>query len=430
MSDWPVVSHTARSLVGRGARPATAAFIGAGIPLSGFSPLNNAGNWLAVQTHPALSLLMPASLVAILALCASLAWPSPKPRPVDRWLRWGFALLILGAFLSLLQTENGSNTSVRIVTGVLAPLVLFIGLRRAALPGRIVAGALVAVSVLLMLRADGAFFVRDGWPTGDTLLRVKNLYRPHDFHYYGLQNPIPTAMFVVIVLTFSAMWLIDERQRPLRWLAISAVAVSVLTLYLLYIRIGLILGIIVVGYTVVARRSPHRALLGFTAVVAVALAFVMLSGPSARVYVRLLDISSEARVESLGSGLRALLHHPITGLGLGWAEQGPTRTPSHSDVVQAGMEMGVSGFAGVALLTVGMISLSLRELGSSSRCVIRRGALVAAGLYAFYAAIAGGVDAGISSGFVSVWSLTIAALLAMAMRDERATDRSATVEPA
>jgi O-antigen ligase len=292
---------------------------------------------------------------------------------------------------------------------LLAPALIFLGTHRSRLSPRVLIGALVLVSLLLLLRADIAFFVRDGWPTGDTLLRVKNLYRPHDFHYYGLQNPIPTAMFVVMLLTLAVVWLTGERARGVRWLLMVAAAVSMLTLYLLYIRIGLALGLILFVYGLTRLRPSRWVLLGLIGLVAVGLAFLVATGPSVHTAVTLLNVSGEVRLHSLSAGLRTLVHHPLTGLGFGWAEQNPTRAPAHSSIVQAGMEMGLFGFVGVLLLTFSVLRLSWQA--RDRRSTLCTAALGAASVYVLYAAVAGGVDAGLSTGLVPIWALTVAALL-------------------
>lgn len=398
------------------ARPGVAVALGVGIPLSGFNPLNNASAHLGVVAHPALVLLMPATLLALLALGAALLWPRAGPRRTSTLLGIGFGLLTLGAFLSLVHSGNDRETLVKIIVSILAPGALFVGLRRACVPLRVFAQSFVVVSTLLLARADVAFFVRDGLPTGDTLLRVKNLYRPYDFHYYGLQNPIPTALFVVTLMTFSSIWVTRERSRLLRPLLLIAVAIALLTLYLLYIRIGLLIGLILVIYLLWELRPSRTALLACALLVVGGLGFLAATGPSLHIAVTLLNISGEARWQSLGVGLRALVHHPVTGLGFGWAEQLSGRTPAHSSIVQAGMEMGFAGFVGTLLLTVSILSISWHAMRDrSSRLVVA--ASTAAAIYVLYAAIAGGVDAGLSDGLVSVWPLAVAALLAVAFGD-------------
>ena len=396
-------------------RVAAACVLGAAVPLSGFNPLNNAGDKLHVDAHPVLAFLMPASLVGALAIGCAIAW-----RRVPRWsvphsLVAGFGLLLLGACLSLLHSDDRADSFAQIVTGLLAPLALFCGLRRAAVSRRVLALVLLLVSALLLLRADIVFFARNGWPTGTTLLRVKNLYEPHDFHYYGLQNPIPTGMFAVLILTFAALWWAREPSTRWRWALIAVTGVALVTLYLLYIRIALLLGLVVVGYTLFRVRFRLSAAVGVAVCVLAALVFVAVSGPSVHQALDLLNISGEARVHSVGFGFRTLAHHPLTGLGFGWASRSGARTPAHSDVVQGGLEMGVAGFVGVAVLTAWLAREGWRAVRRDARSVLSSAAFAALGLYALYALVAGGVNAGVNSGLVSVWALTCAVLLVIGL---------------
>ena len=58
------------------ARAMAALALGCGIPLSGFTPFNHAADLLSIQRSPALVVLMPSVVLAVIALLLSRAFPA------------------------------------------------------------------------------------------------------------------------------------------------------------------------------------------------------------------------------------------------------------------------------------------------------------------------------------------------------------------
>jgi hypothetical protein len=393
--------------------------IGASIPLSGFNPFNNAGDVLHVDDRPELVFVMPATLIALAAFAAAIVWPRAPLRRAPRPLALGAALLLIGASLSVLGSDDASDTFVQVITAVVAPLALFVTLRRAALPHRPLAIAFAVTAAILLLRADVVFFIRDGLPTGDHLLRAKQSSEPRDFHYYGLQNPIPTAIFAVTVLAFVVLWVVREPGRAVRGVLGVVSAVSLLSVYLLYERIALVIALALAIYLLTAFRVGTPWRLGALGCLVAALAFIAATGPGFTSQASLLKTSGETRFDTIGRGLRVVVHHPVAGLGLGWSARTASHQPAHSAVLQAGVEMGVLAIAGVGLLTAWCIVAAWRAIRVPELEPMARGALVAVGVYALYTLIAGGVNAGLNSGLVSVWALTIALLMVIGVEAVR-----------
>jgi glycosyltransferase involved in cell wall biosynthesis len=384
--------------------------IGAAVPLSGFQPFNNAGHVLRVDSAAGLVIAMPATVIALVALAAAIVWPSSRRAEVPAPLIAGAAVLFAGAWLSLIGSDRVADTFVQVITAVVAPLCVFIALRRSALPLRPLGLAFTTIASLLLLRADVVFFTQRGWPTGTHLLQAKQSFEPGDFHYYGLQNPVATAIFAVTLLTFAALWLLREPRRDARAVLAGASVVSILTLYLLYERIGIALALVIAGYVLVKLPAHRLWRAGGAAALAAVLAVVVVTGPGTSSQLDLLATSGKTRAHSLSTGLGAIADHPLTGLGLGWSFRAPSHQPAHSAVIQAGVEMGLLAMVGVAILTVWFLVAGFQALRNASLGGMRFGALVACSVYALYTLIAGGVDAGIDNGLVSVWALMIALL--------------------
>ena len=400
-----------------------AAAIGIAVPLSGFQPFDNAGDVLGVESSPALVIAMPATLIALFATAAAAAWPSPRRASPPRLLVAGSALLLSGALLSLTGSDHVADTFVQVITAVVAPICLFVALRRGRLPLRPMGLAFVATAAALLVRADVVFFDHYGWPTGSDLLAAKQSFKAGDFHYYGLQNPVATAIFTVTVFTFAALWLLREERSGPRVLLASASLISLLTLFLLYERIGIAIALILTCYVLL--RMPFRRrwrVSGIATAIALLIA-VAVTGPGATSQLNLLHTSAEVRLGSLGPGVREVVHHPLTGHGLGWSWRAPSHEPAHSSVLQAGVEMGALALVGVALLTAWFLDAGFRALRHQPLGGMRGGALVAVGVYALYTLIAGGVNAGINNGLVSVWGLTCAMLLVIGLNDRGTRDR-------
>jgi O-antigen ligase len=398
---------------------AAAWLLGAAVPLSGFQPLDHSGDVLNVDSTPWHVIAMPATLIALASLVVTFLLPRQATVPAPRWLVIGACLLMIGACLSLLQSDQGKDTLAQIITAVVAPIALFVGLRRSAVPVRVVALVFAAVAAVLLLRADIVFFAQKGLPTGTHLLQAKQSYEPGDFHYYGLQNPVGTSIFSVTVLAFGALWFLREQQQMVRIVLAAVSLIAILTLCLLYERIGILIGLLITGYVLLKLPGRRRWGIGGIAILIVALAIIAGTGPGVASQLGLLHTSSETRSSSLGPGVRAIVRHPLTGNGLGWSSQAISHRVAHSSVIQAGVEMGVFGLAGVGVLTAGFLASGWRALRDGSLDGMHYGALVAAGLYALYTLIAGGVNAGINDGLVSVWALAIALLAAIGFGDER-----------
>ena len=64
----------------------------------------------------------------------------------------------------------------------------------------------LVVSSLLLLRA-AVVFVRDyGSPAPADMFAAKFSSVPYDFHYYGLQNPTQTSLWVLLPMTLGCYW--------------------------------------------------------------------------------------------------------------------------------------------------------------------------------------------------------------------------------
>jgi O-antigen ligase len=221
----------------------------------------------------------------------------------------------------------------------------------------------------------------------------------------------------VTVLAFAAAWLIREHRPGVRALLGGAAAASILTIYLLYERTALVIAIAIAAVVLSKLRTRLRWRVGGAVALAIALVLVAVTGPGAAEQLDLLRISGHTRVTSLGSGVLAIVHHPLTGLGLGWSFRSPGHPAAHSAVLQAGVEMGIFAMAGVAILTIWFLLAGIRALRASSIAGPILGANVASSVYALYTFLAGGVNAGIGNGLVSVWALAIAVLTAIALSD-------------
>jgi O-antigen ligase len=158
--------------------------------------------------------------------------------------------------------------------------------------------------------------------------------------------------------------------------------------------------------------------LGAVGCLVAALAFIAATGPGFASQASLLRTSGETRFDTLGPGLRAVVHHPVGGLGLGRSARAASHPPAHSALLQAGVEMGVLAIGGVGLLTAWCIVAAWCAIRSPGLEAMARGALVAMGLYALYTLVAGGVNAGLNNGLVSVWALTIALLMVIGVEAE------------
>jgi len=396
---------------------AGAILLGAGVPASGFTPFNHADDVLSLAEHPWRLVLMPPVLLAGLAVLGAVAAPARGPSGRAGPVAFGAALLLLAASLSLLGTEDQTRSGLQIVTAVLAPVALFVGLRSSALPRRLVAISFLVATVVLLARADLVFLLQEGLPTGDALFRAKFSNRPYDFHYFGLQNPNHTAAFVILPLALAAFWARDRRLPRLARSAMAIVAaICLFTLVLLFIRSGILLGVLIIlGSFATSRR---RLVLGV--VVALVLGGVGLAAsPSVSGYLTGAGVleegsSGQVRLESIKDGAATAIAYPLTGLGLGHFERQTAAVPAHSSIVQAGAEMGLAGVAALTLLSIALFLSGVRLARRNGWSGLEAGAAVGVSAYVVQTVFLAGVNAGLANGFVSIWSLSVALLLVIA----------------
>jgi hypothetical protein len=408
---------TSRHLAGTRQRTVlrvAAVLLGVGVPASGFTPFNHAADVLALPEHPWRVLLMPPVLLAALALSAAVVAPRAVPRPPVGLAAGGVALLFLGASLSLLGSDDQARSLLQVVTAVVAPAALFVGVMYSAIPRRVLAISFLGATMVLLARADALFFLERGVPSGTALLQAKFSNQPYDFHYYALQNPNHTAAFVLLPLALAAFWANDRRLSGLCRAALSLIAFTcMLTLVLLFVRSGIVLGVLILLGSVATSR--RRLAFGAAGAVVLLVGAVAASPAIANYLVRTGSLvrgsSAQVRLESIATGAAVTAEHPGTGLGLGHFERLQQAVPAHSSIVQAGAEMGLAGMAGVALLSVALCLWSIRLLRQHRGLGMRAGAGVAVTAYVVQAALLGGANAGLANGFVSVWSLSVALLV-------------------
>lgn len=409
-----------RSAVRGALRWLLACALAAGIPLSGFTPFNHGSDVLALELHPARVLLMPSVLLAAAALAAAVVAPRRPRVSISLALRTAAVLLLLAACFSILRSQDPTDSMLKTIVAIVAPMVVFVGVMRADLPLRFVCGVFVGVSVLLLIRADIVFFQTHGLPTGQALFAAKFSNAPYDFHYFALQNPIHTALFVLLVLPLVAFWTRDPKiGRLARVALLGACIVLMLTLVLLYVRLAIFVGLLVLLTALLtsgARRATKGVVIAVTCVAATAFSL----DPVTSSYLSLTTAtdrgsSAEVRLSSTVRGAETMAAHPFTGLGVGWYTRTADRVPAHSSIVQAGAEMGILALAATAFATAWF---ALRAWGSLRAEWLREPAgasAIATGVYAVHSAFAGGLHTG--NGFVVVWGLTLALLTAVSLSE-------------
>jgi hypothetical protein len=393
-----------------------AAFIGAAVPLTGFSPLNHAGGVLHISSDPWRLILMPSVLLCLLCGIVAISVPARVQRlsPIVTVAAGGF---VLAGCLSLLTTNHVDSSIVTLTLAVVAPIALFAGVRRTGLSPEIACGAFLAVNGALLIRDDWVFVRAYGFPSGHALFLAKFSNAPYDFHYYGLQNPDMFATYLLLPLTLSAFWCTARGiSRTTRGLLIASTLICLATLALSYIRLDVGVGIVVVLAALLSSDLRRRWRgLGVLLILAAVAAFVANSTTSAYIS----DLSStgqtaslEVRLRSIGNGLTVMAHHLLTGVGVG--QYAPGGTPAHSSIVQAGAEMGLLGFLSITVLT-GWLAWRGWTVGWRLRrdTAVAPAAAIAVGSYAVVAAASGGARLGLALGYVNVWGLS-AALIAAA----------------
>jgi hypothetical protein len=152
--------------------------------MSGFPPLNTVSAVLHTQALPLFILLSPACLLALLAV-----WTVWRRRPdirrltrVPLMVSLCLVLVSLGGAMSLFQSAQPGYSAALLVSGVLAPALVFLSVRSGALDPSYLAGAFIAVLVVLLGRADLVFLFHYGLPTPRALFHAKFSSRPYDFH--------------------------------------------------------------------------------------------------------------------------------------------------------------------------------------------------------------------------------------------------------
>lgn len=405
-------------------RVVAASVVGAGVALSGFPPLNNIPAVLHVTSLPGFTVLTPAVLAALLAL--GFRRPGSLLGDVPRVALAAIVLLLVGGGLSLLHSARLDESAAFLVLGLLAPAILFVSTLRSWLPASVLAGSFLTGLTAALLRADISFLGEQGLPTPTKLFNAKFSNQAYDFHYYTLGNPDHTATFLLLPFVTSVLWAMAPQtsKRTRRWLLFAA-AVMLFTLVLLYVRLPLLIaGVFVIG-AVLRSRLPRRLRLRVAAgAFAVAAVFVVAS-PShylADTFSTQSSSSGGVRIASLGHGLRAMAHHPLTGVGLG--EFGRySGTPAHSSIVQAGADMGSFGLLGLLAMTIGLAVVVVNRIRHRVRLDLTAAALAGAAVYAVAAAVSAGADEGLLVGPISVYGLALAMFsgVALAPTPARAT---------
>jgi hypothetical protein len=386
--------------------------VGGGIAITGFPPLNNVSALLHTEALPFLIVLSPACLLALLAI-----WTTWRSRPDLSWLTrvprmaaLCLALVSLGGVLSLWQSVNPGYSAALLAVGVLAPALVFLAVRSGALNPSYLAGAFIAMLVLLLARADLVFLSHNGFPTAQALYDAKFSSRPYDFHYYTLGNPDQTAAFLIIPFTLSLFWAVGRSTpRSTRLWLFLATGVILATIFLLYVRLA---DLFVVATLILATlRSPRTTWVRVGIVGAIAAAFVAFGVASPGHYLLHIFQTSEGssgavRLGSLEAGWSALLHHPLTGVGLGLF--GSHTFPAHSSIIQAGAEMGILGILGLAAMTLSLTWVGFRSVWAGESTGYRAAASLAAATYVIYASVSGGAWEGLMVGFISIYGLSLA----------------------
>ena len=386
--------------------------IGGGIAMTGFPPLNNVSDLLHTQAQPFLILLSPACLLALLA-----AWTVWRSQPDLRWLTrlpptatLCLVLVSLGGAMSLLQSTQPGYSAALLTAGVLAPAVVFLSVRSGALHPSYLAGAFIAVLVVLLGRADLVFLSHNGLPTAQALYDAKFSSRPYDFHYYTLGNPDQTAAFLIIPLTLCLFWAIGRstRKSTRLWLLLAS-GVILATLFLLYVRLADLFAVAIL--ILATLRSPWATRVRWGIVGVIAAIFIAFGVASPGHYLLHIFQTSEGssgaiRIGSLEAGWNTLLHHPLTGVGLGLF--GSRTFPAHSSIFQAGAEMGVLGILGLAAMTVSLVWVGFRSVWTGRSIGFKAAASLAAATYVIYAALSGGAWEGLMVGFISIYGLSLA----------------------
>lgn len=404
-----------------------ACLAGAAIALGGFVPMNNLNHYLYIQALPAFVVLSPACLTALLAI-----WAVCRGRPAKDLVMLvripppaalSLMLVLIGATLSLLESARPGYSASLLVCGLLAPALVFLAVRSGRLPAAPLAGAFVAVLVVLLLRADLVFLKEHGFPTSQALYQAKFQTHPYDFHYYTLGNPDHTAGFLILPLALCLFWATDRLTRLSTrvWLLFAA-GVILATIALLYVRFADLAALVLVLAALLRSRWPRRVRWGLVTAAMGAAAVIAVRSPG-HYLLHVFSVSGESsgavRASSLGSGWHALWDHPLTGVGLGRFGVGGA-APAHSAVVQAGSEMGVLGLLGLALMTALLVATAVRRLHTRTSGGLALAALVGAASQVIFMAVTGDAAEGLMEGYVSIYGLSLALAAGIGLREPAA----------
>jgi O-antigen ligase len=395
--------------------------LGAGIAASGFPPLANAPNVLGIGLTPWRVVLTPAVLLGAGAL--AMAWLFPRQDSLERPVRWllvAACLLVAGAALSLLRSDDVWYSLLIGILALLAPCAVAVGVARSTLAPALLAGSFLAAIGLFLLRADIQFINLNGLPSSATLFAAKFRNQPYDFHYYTLGNPDNTAAFLLIPLGLALFWLgqvaLSMRARGL--LAVS-LSISAVTMVFAYSRSALAwclgLAFLAIALAPLARRA-RITLAGVLVLLAVAALLALNPGYLLDIFSSGEGSSGSVRLGSIAEALPVLRANPLTGFGLGMFNTVDGYVPAHSAIVQATVELGVVGLAGATLLLASSVALFWSRVRSRlrMRASLPHAAATAAASYLLYCAFTGGSSEALYSEYVSVWGLSLALLLGLA----------------
>ena len=402
---------------------------------SGFTPLNHAADVLSINNRPVLVALVPSVLLAAAATIAALMFPlRPAPRIV-RAVGFAAALLVIGGALSTVASPSTSDSVVLLVGGLGAPLVFALALLMSDLPRGVMCWSFLLTTAAFLLRADVVFLLREGLPTPDILFRVKYENAPYDFHYYTLNNPNYSSAFLVIPLTLAAFWAADARlARATRVVLVLLAALMFLNLVLVYVRFTMVLGMALLGLALVATPMRPRLRIAAAAGLVLAATAFLLNPATLAYFSKLGDTSADAsqvvRLVSVVEGLRTLVEHPLTGVGLGFFGTLQGLDPAHSSIAQSGAEMGVAGFIGSLLLTVVIVWVAWTTGVRERWHGLPAAAGIAAGVFCLQTAVALGPPTWLASYSNAVWGLSLGIVLAGATARQATERHAAAVDDA
>lgn len=391
--------------------------LGAGIPFSGFTPLNNASDVLDILQRPYLVVLMPSVLLAVTAFAGAILLPRRVPPPVPVLLKLAVTALLLGVCLSMVVAYTHRSSVLFTISGVLAPIGLCWALRRTDVPLGPLAGIFLLAVVILVVRADIRYVELNGLPTPQNLFTTKFSNSPYDFHYYTLNNPDQTAAFLLLPLTLAAAWGVSVQRRLGRWLLALATVLIAATIVLVYVRLAIAVTFLVVVVALLNAPVRQSIRLATVGVLLIATGAAITIGNVWHYLSQVASTSNSAtgvvRATSLSEGLREMAHHPLTGAGIARYGDFTSHVPAHSSLVQAGAELGLMGLIGAILFTIAVLFNLRAVIAQKGWHGLQTSAALATAVYWIHACVAGGSDLGLAEGFISIWGLSLALVYAV-----------------